>query len=253
MEVPMFLTARILGLTLVSLFVAVGLVVAGTALPLTIALGVLAALGALCIRQEAPRAATLRSRFSHVGLAVGTALGFVGVVYTVIGMIAVLGGAATAVAAVAALALLGYRHRRRATVRDADPVAGCGADSGDVAQVASENARTDVRVRRPMPPDPAALSTAELCRAWRVSYLLLQGTRSLEQLEDTAELRQRYLDELANRDPEGFCRWLDDGARAAGDPSPYVNPSGRLDRDEDQAAWRPPRPGPSPGPAEGSS
>lgn len=249
----MFMIARILGLILVSLFAAVGLVAASTALPLTVALGVLAALGALCIRHEVPEPVILRFGRSRVGLAVGTALGFVGVVYAVIGMIVVLGGAATAVAAAAALALLGYRRRRRAAVRDARPVAECGTDSGDVARKASENTRTDVGVRRPPPADPVALSTAELCHAWRVSYLLLNGTRSPEQLEDAAELRRRYLDELADRDPEGFRRWLDDGARAAGDPSHYVNPSGRLDRDEDQAAWRPPRPGPSPGTAEGGS
>jgi len=31
-----------------------------------------------------------------------------------------------------------------------------------------------------------------------------------------------YLDELERRDPAGFRRWINDGARAAGDPARYI-------------------------------
>jgi hypothetical protein len=42
------------------------------------------------------------------------------------------------------------------------------------------------------------------------------------QLDRVGEQRRAYLDEMARRDPEGFHRWLDSGARAAGDPSRYL-------------------------------
>ena len=34
--------------------------------------------------------------------------------------------------------------------------------------------------------------------------------------------RQEYLDALERRDPHGFARWMDLGARAASDPGRYV-------------------------------
>jgi len=36
------------------------------------------------------------------------------------------------------------------------------------------------------------------------------------------QLRQRYLDELQRRCPQGVARWLASGARAAGNPMTYL-------------------------------
>jgi hypothetical protein len=51
-----------------------------------------------------------------------------------------------------------------------------------------------------------ALSTAELCLAWRRSYLaLLEATPGPARCE-IARLRECLLDELERRDPDGFTR-----------------------------------------------
>lgn len=243
----MFLTLRILGLIVVAVFVASGLAAASTFLPLLISLGVLAAFGALCVRQEDPRLAASPLGRSPLGLATGVAAGFVLVIYVVIGMAMLLGGAATALTAATVLAVLGYRRLQGSTPQNGEhPEAGAGSSRtgvpiaavGDVTDPGSaDTAATEAGVAGLLKADPAVLSTAELCRAWRVSYLKLQNARVPEALEDAAELRRRYLDELARRQPEGFRRWLGDGARAASDPSRYIRPpSAPLDRDEDQAA-----------------
>ena len=66
--------------------------------------------------------------------------------------------------------------------------------------------------------------TAEVVLAWRHSYLLLAACRDDPiRLAQLSEQRRAYLDELARRDPVGFRRWMDSGARAAGDPSRYLN------------------------------
>jgi hypothetical protein len=73
-----------------------------------------------------------------------------------------------------------------------------------------------------LPADPTAASTVALCRAWRISYLVLDHARDPAQRAQVAAMRGQYLDELARRDPAGFRRWLTDGARAGGDPAPYL-------------------------------
>ena len=37
-----------------------------------------------------------------------------------------------------------------------------------------------------------------------------------------AAARSRYLDALAEWDPDGFARWAASGSAAAGDPSPHL-------------------------------
>lgn len=72
-----------------------------------------------------------------------------------------------------------------------------------------------------------ALSDEELCRAWRASYLSLQEAPSAAYLE-LVTLREAYLDDLERRNPLGMRAWLDSGARAAGNPAPYLaRPSAR--------------------------
>lgn len=69
------------------------------------------------------------------------------------------------------------------------------------------------------------LSDAELCSAWRTSFITLQRHHTDADLERRAQLihlRQHYLDELERRNPAGFHRWLYTGARPASDPSRYI-------------------------------
>jgi hypothetical protein len=75
-------------------------------------------------------------------------------------------------------------------------------------------------VQAPVP--AAALSTADLCLAWRRSYLAMSGMPAGTALGDLVTQRQSMLDELERRDPAGFHRWLDAGARAGGDPGRYL-------------------------------
>lgn len=72
------------------------------------------------------------------------------------------------------------------------------------------------------PPVLAALSTPELCLAWRRSYLTLGELPAGAARGELVTLRQSMLDELERRDPAGFHRWLDAGARAGGDPGRYL-------------------------------
>jgi hypothetical protein len=70
-----------------------------------------------------------------------------------------------------------------------------------------------------------ALSDLEdeaLCQAWRRSFRLLETTAGAEERASLAELRGRYLDELDRRHPDGVSRWLASGARAAGNPLPFL-------------------------------
>lgn len=78
-------------------------------------------------------------------------------------------------------------------------------------------------VRRPWdaPPMPT-LPTPDLCWEWRRSYLAVTRASKPDELIQIVALRAAYLDELERRDPEGFRRWLDGGARAASDPGRYL-------------------------------
>jgi len=84
-------------------------------------------------------------------------------------------------------------------------------------------------VRRTPPPSAGvapdaldALSTPQLCLAWRSSYLRLHRVTSSPATAQIVLVRQRMLDELERRDRAGFERWLSTGARAASDPSRYI-------------------------------
>lgn len=70
----------------------------------------------------------------------------------------------------------------------------------------------------------ASMSTRQLCRAWRQSWLMLldAGPDPTQRIR-VAETRRRYLDELERRDPAGFSRWLGSGAGAGGNPSKFIN------------------------------
>ena len=76
---------------------------------------------------------------------------------------------------------------------------------------------------QPPPPTPETLSTPELCLAWRRSYLALLDVTSSPARCRIVRQRQCLLDELERRDPDGFTRWLDTGARAGSDPGRYLS------------------------------
>ena len=68
----------------------------------------------------------------------------------------------------------------------------------------------------------AGLSDEQLCWAWRRSFAQLQRTTDSEDLARLAIQRQNYLDELERRYPARFAAWISSGARASGDPHPYI-------------------------------
>jgi hypothetical protein len=71
-------------------------------------------------------------------------------------------------------------------------------------------------------PVPADLSIPELCLAWRRTYLALLEVSADTPRDDIVALRERLLDEIERRDPAGFTRWLETGARAGSDPGRFL-------------------------------
>jgi hypothetical protein len=81
----------------------------------------------------------------------------------------------------------------------------------------------------PGPSSPESLSTAQLCWAWRLSYLQVRRATCGAELERLAQLRRGYLEELERRDHQAFASWLPT-ARAAGDPGRIFCPPGASGR-----------------------
>ena len=145
----------------------------------------------------------------------GYVLGFT--ISTILGAIAVSG----LIAAVGALALLGAALLgvisppvlRRLVPRKPAP---------------ARSVPTPTSPAAPNQPAPAprytSLSDAELCWRWRTSFNALLHTTSVAERLRLIETRSALLDELARRDPEGFGRWINSGARAASDPARFLTP-----------------------------
>jgi hypothetical protein len=96
-------------------------------------------------------------------------------------------------------------------------------------------------------PDPSSLgslSTPELCRVWRLSYLQVQRATGGGGLEQLARLRRGCLEELERRDRAAFDRWLPT-ARAAGDPARVFCPPARPRPGAPAPEGQPPDPGPA--------
>ena len=78
--------------------------------------------------------------------------------------------------------------------------------------------------------DVARMSDAELCRAWRASYVRLTRWQLIvgasAQAVEVAVERGWYLDELERRYPHGFSAWIAAGARAPSDPTRYLSHRG---------------------------
>jgi hypothetical protein len=70
--------------------------------------------------------------------------------------------------------------------------------------------------------DVRTLDDAALCLAWRRSFVRLEAQRGMAARLAVVEQRQRYLDELQRRHGDAFQAWLESGARASGNPLPYL-------------------------------
>ncbi len=82
-------------------------------------------------------------------------------------------------------------------------------------------AELDLRTMKPTQ-DLGTLDDVALCLAWRRSFLLLEAAHTVADRVVVVEQRQRYLDELQRRCPQGLASWLGSGARASGNPLPYL-------------------------------
>jgi hypothetical protein len=70
--------------------------------------------------------------------------------------------------------------------------------------------------------DEPAATTAQLCQQWHDTFEdLHQATTPAAQLR-IVTARQRCLDELERRDPDGLNAWLSSTASPAGDPTRYL-------------------------------
>lgn len=72
------------------------------------------------------------------------------------------------------------------------------------------------------PSELSELTDEQLCQGWRASYMALQQQSPATQMIETVAQRQRYLDEFERRNASGFAAWLGSGARAPGNPLPYL-------------------------------
>ena len=88
-------------------------------------------------------------------------------------------------------------------------------------------ARGEAAVTTPTPdpvagPHPGELTPSELCHAWQASYRAMLMSVDPAERARIAAARGRYLDALAEWDPDGFTRWMESGTAAAGDPSAHL-------------------------------
>ncbi|MGW7534929.1 hypothetical protein [Amycolatopsis sp. NPDC054798] len=128
--------------------------------------------------------------------------------------VAMLAGPALAFTATGALLAVGVWSGRRRTRTRPQPAVRCRKPAG-------KKPAEEIRAC-PVPVDSLPLD--QLCLLWRRSFVQLQRAADERARHAVVAARQAYLDELERRDRPGFARWLDSGARAAGDPSRYVRP-----------------------------
>lgn len=221
---------RIVGMILGAVFAAAGLSVAFSLLPLMVVIGMVAGLCTYSAAQDDRGAPGSRSGQRPRSLAALIACGTVAAIYVVIGVVVLLGAASGALLVASMLVLLAYRvlfdHR---TEERSDAGPGTVPAPRQAPDHGSE-------VPALLPADADGATTSDLCRAWRVSYLVLQNVRDPQEWAELAATRRRYLDELDRRDPDGFRRWLEEGARAASDPARYIRSGSSSPQQEDDAA-----------------
>src|SRR4051812_14289138 len=119
---------------------------------------------------------------------------------------------------------------RDASERSDGPAALDGSPSGAAGPVGRLVLLAD------MPGDDGVLGLDDpaLCDVWRRSYVRLEASRAADARLEVVRLRQLYLDELVRRHPAEVRQWLASGARAAGNPLPFLTrPTWRGDTSED--------------------
>ena len=100
------------------------------------------------------------------------------------------------------------------------------AESGSKENSGGEGAAARSIVAPQVYASAALLPHDQLCLAWRTSFTVLQNTSDIDERARLAQCRRGFLDELERRDPQGFARWLAEGARAASDPGRYMTATG---------------------------
>jgi hypothetical protein len=78
----------------------------------------------------------------------------------------------------------------------------------------------------PVRSNASGVSTSQLCREWLDSYQALSQATSATARLRIVMARERCLDELERRDPDGLQAWLASAASAGGDPSRFLNNTG---------------------------
>jgi hypothetical protein len=131
------------------------------------------------------------------------------------GLVAILGAASVPVLLFIAVVAAVRSWRRLHAIRSAE------SRAAPVADEPPPDLPADLRVCADNLGD---FATDELCAAWRRSYTLLLRTSDKTARDKVVDLRRRLLDELEDRDREGFTRWMESGARAGSDPSRYLTP-----------------------------
>ena len=84
-----------------------------------------------------------------------------------------------------------------------------------------ETVTTDPTGSAPLAATLAGFTDAQLCRAWRRSYLTLIDTEPDRRLE-VVEMRAACLNEMARRHPREIQAWLIEGGRAQSGPERYL-------------------------------
>jgi len=165
------------------------------------------------LRQRAAEGRTAPGLLAQPGASLIVSGMWLAAVLALIGASAVLGealGFVILIAIIAGWAAVILRRRR-------DPAA------GQVAVVADAGHHIADRDWA----DPSVMTMEQLCLVWRQSYAWLLKTPPGQGRERLVRMRSSVLDEMESRDADGFARWLQDGARAASDPSRYLTTGGQ--------------------------
>ncbi len=136
-------------------------------------------------------------------------------------VLTVLAGAVLAVGGLGLWLLrTGRPPRRNATLAAPPPSSAGAAPAAAPAPVAGAWPGEAVGTVTYLPP-VATLSTAALGREWLSTSATLAGRLTPAARQSIVRRRQETLDELERRDPDGFARWLAEGAPGS-DPAAYL-------------------------------
>jgi hypothetical protein len=151
----------------------------------------------------------------RTGVAVGVCLGAAAGLVAGLGSLGVLILLGLAVTSPVVLSRLEGRWR-------AVPPRGRSFDAGPPEPEPPDEVAAPTPMIEPAPADVRALDDAELCLEWRRSFVRLETVRGAAARLAVVEQRQRYLDELQRRHTDAFQKWLQSGARASGNPLPFL-------------------------------